>query len=281
MMLTPKSSIEKQQPFTLSPNTSKHLPRLPIMTKNHIKKCLVLGASSYIARAFCDLALSQKTSLILAGRNLDQLHELANDMATRFSQKAPPCFLFDALAIGTHETFIKNVLEQNPDLDSCLIACGTMPEQEMLIQNPQACSEMLNTNFVGLISIMNLLTQHFKNKNRGTLSCISSVAGDRGRKSNYLYGSSKAALNVYLDGLRHALFQKPILIQTVKPGPVKTPMTEGMKDLPFLTSPQKVAADIWDGIQSNKEIIYTPKRWRLIMKIITLLPGFLFKRSNL
>ncbi len=253
---------------------TKVLP-VPLMKKN----ILVLGATGGIARAFCWLALQRGYGLILAGRDKDALERMAKDISIRTDGSIIPCVLFDVCKTETHETCLEDVFELDSNLEGVFITCGIMPTQEECESDFTLCDTMIRSNFTGLVSIMNLLAKHFEKQKSGFLSCVSSIAGDRGRSKNYIYGATKAALSLYLEGLRLRL--AGILVQTVKPGPVDTPMTKGLDKLPFLTTPEKVAKDILNAIEKRKTLVYTPWIWFPIMTLLCHIPNFLWKRMKL
>jgi short-subunit dehydrogenase len=247
------------------------------------KTILVLGATSGIARAFSLQALQRGYTLILAGRDKNALERMSQDLSIRANFSPMPCLLFDACATETHETFLNEVLRLDPTLEGVFIACGTMPSQEECESHFESCDTMIRTNFTGIISILNLLVKHFEKQKSGFISCVSSVSGDRGRRNNYIYGATKAALNTYLEGLRVRLHTFGVLVQTIKPGPVDTRMTRGMSSsqLPFLATPEKVAKDILNAIEKRKNGIYTPWIWFPIMTLLCHIPTFLWKRMKL
>ena len=156
-----------------------------------------------------------------------------------------------------------------------------MYEQEACQHNHLLALETMQCNYVGLVSVMELFAAHMEEQGKGFISCITSVAGDRGRKSNYIYGSSKGALSIYLQGLRNRLHKSNVLVQTVKCGPVDTRMTREMPDLPFIVSPSVVARQIVHAIEKKRDILYAPRKWCLIMMILRSIPEFLFKRLSL
>jgi short-subunit dehydrogenase len=242
---------------------------------------LILGATSGIAEAFSRKALEKGYGVILASRNPDRLERVARDLEVRFGKDSIPRMEFDSLKPDTHAAFIEELEKRFPRIDGVLIACGIMPDQETCLEEFNQCREMMECNYVGLVSIMNRLAAFFERRNPGFISCITSVAGDRGRASNFLYGSTKAALDVYLGGLRNRLFKKGILVQTVKPGPVKTRMTEGMEDLPLMVPPERAAGDILLALERGRDVVYTPGIWKLIMAVIRAIPEGIFKRLSL
>jgi len=141
---------------------------------------------------------------------------------------------------------------------------------------------MIDVNYTSAVSILNIAANYFEERQRGFIGAISSVAGDRGRQSNYIYGSTKAGLSVYLEGLRNRLHASGVQVLTIKPGMVDTKMTYGVVyDSPLLASPTKVAQDISKGIEKKRNVLYTPWFWIVIMFIIKIIPEFIFKRTDI
>lgn len=242
---------------------------------------LIIGASSGIAEAFAFEACKKGYKLILCGRDMKRLELTANDICIRTCTEKIPCFLFDSRKTDSHKDFLNNVLKIEPRIHGVLIAAGIMPDQKECERDFQLCRDMIETNYLGLVSIMNILADYFEKEKTGFISCISSVAGERGRKSNYIYASTKAALNEYLSGVRCRLFKSNILVQTVKPGPVDTKMTKGLPKLPLLAKPEPVARYILKSIEQKKEIIFVPAIWKYIMMIIKMIPLRIFKRMGM
>lgn len=246
------------------------------MTQN--KTLLILGAKSDIAKAIAYKFSEEKFDVILAARKANQLlPSIAKDLTIKFSNKI---FLveFDGNDFESHLNFYKN-LSKKPDV--VIDVFGFLPHQIIAQNNWELSQETLNSNFVGHVSILNIIANDFEKKKRGHIVGISSVAGERGRSSNYLYGAAKAGYSTYLSGLRHRLFSKNVHVMTVKLGFVKTKMTAHLT-LPKLltTNPEKVAASIFRNYQKKKNIIYILGIWRWVMIIIKLLPHFIFKRMK-
>ena len=141
--------------------------------------------------------------------------------------------------------------------------------------------EMIEVNYSASVSILNIAANEFEARGRGFIAVLSSVAGDRGRGSNYIYGSTKAAVSTYAEGLRARLFASGVSVTTIKPGPVDTAMSFGLDKLPLLAPPEKVASDIYRGVRRKADVVYTPAPWRFIMAIICAVPSFLWKRAKL
>ena len=241
---------------------------------------LVLSADSDIAKACSAIYAKEGYSLILAGRHTNALSLQAQNISHAFNTSVHVLH-FDALQTSTHQDFFNQVLSLG-ELDGLLCFTGLLGEQDLAQQKFEIAHNIIQTNFTGLVSIINLVSQYFENIQSGFIVGISSVAGDRGRKSNYIYGASKAAFSTYLAGLRNRLFAHNVSVLTVKPGFVNTKMTQGLNFPALLSSsPEQVAQIIFNAQQKKKNSIYIKPFWRGIMFIIRLIPESLFKRLNL
>lgn len=231
---------------------------------------LILGATSAIARATAEEFAAGGHHLFLASRDTDELGRIANDLTIRFA--LPVAYgKFDADDFATHENFLHTVLEKIKHIDGVLLAFGD------LAGDPQS---IIKRNFSGAVSILNHCADYLTQQKQGFIAAISSVAGDRGRQSNYHYGAAKAGLTTYLQGLRNQLFPLGVHVITIKPGPVDTAMIFG-RAMPLVASPKKVAKDIFRAIAQRKDVVYTPWFWRYIMLVIKLIPERLFKKLRL
>jgi decaprenylphospho-beta-D-erythro-pentofuranosid-2-ulose 2-reductase len=166
-------------------------------------------------------------------------------------------------------------------IDLALIAHGVLGDQQKAQADYAAAEAVLRTNFLSAVSLVTWLANYFENQKRGTLAVISSVAGDRGRKSNYVYGASKGALNVFLDGVRNRIDRSGVNVLTIKPGFVATPMTAHLPKGPLFASPETVAQGIVRAIKGRKDVVYVPGFWAVIMLIIRSIPEAIFKKLNL
>ncbi len=239
---------------------------------------LVLGANSLIAQAAASNFAEAGHEIIFAGRNKDELSKLANDFNIRYKVNCRAEF-FDALDYQSHKKFLQDTLAKTPELNYVLIAFGYLGTQEKTQSDFTEAHKTIDTNYTGAVSICELVAAEFESQKKGNIAIISSVAGDRGRQSNYMYGSAKAGLTAYSSGLRSRLNKSGVNVLTVKPGFVATPMTFGMP-LPKLlvASPQKVGKDVYKAMIKNKSVIYTPFYWRFIMAIVKSIPEFIFKK---
>lgn len=240
-----------------------------------MKQALILGATSDIGKQI-SIQLAQKGYFLqLTGRNLNSLHELSNSIQKKFSTKVES-IQFDILHYSEHQNFYDS-LKVKPDLVICCI--GYYENQQKAFQDFDEFHKTLSINFIGICSIVNIISKDFVTRGLGTITVISSVAGVRGRQLNFIYGSSKAGLTTYLSGLRNFLYSKKVCIVTILLGPVYTKMSDGHTLLPFITlSPEIAAQKIINATLLKKDSVYIHWIWKYIMFIINSIPEFIFKR---
>lgn len=246
-----------------------------------MKRILIIGATSTIATACARLWAAQGAEFFLVARNSEKLEQTASDLQARGASKVTSHTL-DATDIAAHPQMVESCVATLHQIDIALIAHGTLPDQKKCEQSVEVALQELANNATSVIALLTLLANQFEKQQCGTLAVISSVAGDRGRHSNYLYGTAKAAVSTYCEGLRARLFKVGVHVMTIKPGFVNTPMTQGLP-LPaaLVAQPEKVAAQITRGIDKKIDTLYTPKFWGLIMLIIRSIPQSIFKRLSL
>jgi short-subunit dehydrogenase len=239
---------------------------------------LILGARSDIGLAVAHAFAERGHPVQLAARGADGLEAKKTDLALRHGV---PVTLhdFDALATEGHAAFV-DALPELPEIAVC--AVGYMGDQSTNEQDPQAAAQVLRSNFEGPASILATLANRFEQRGTGCLVGISSVAGDRGRATNYVYGSAKAGFSAFLSGLRNRLARKGVHVVTVLPGFVATRMTEGM-DLPekLTAQPEEVAEAIANAVSKRRNVIYVRPIWWLVMLIIRNIPEALFKKMSI
>jgi short-subunit dehydrogenase len=234
---------------------------------------LILGATSSIARACATEFAARGNNLFLASRDTEELARIANDLRVRYNVKIH-YGEFDAENFATHEKFWQDTLHTIGTIDGVLVAFG-------YLGNKQQSQQTIARNFSGAVSILDICANYFEQQKKGFVIGLSSVAGDRGRKSNYVYGAAKAALNVYLQGLRQRLFKNHIKVLTVKLGFVDTAMTFELPNLFLVAKPEDVAKKIVSALKQNHDNVYIPWFWRYIMLIIKSIPEVIFKRLTL
>jgi short-subunit dehydrogenase len=235
---------------------------------------LIIGAKSDIAKEVAREYAKNGYNLYLAGRNIQELQGLASDIKIR-SDVEVKLEEFDITDFESHKSFYDS-LEGKPL--GVVVVSGYMTEQKECENDWEKTLNTINVNFTGAVSILNIIANDFENRKSGFIIGVSSVAGDRGRKANYIYGSSKAAFSAYLSGLRNRLHESGVNVLTVKPGFVATKMTAGL-DLPakLTAQPEDVAKDIFVAQQRGKDVVYTKPIWRWVMMIIKMIPEWKFK----
>jgi short-subunit dehydrogenase len=245
---------------------------------NKNRYILILGANSDIAKAIAKKYAQKGYNIYLAGRDIENLKLSAKDLEIRFSINSKALFL-DILDFNSHNSFY-NSLDIKPY--GTVMTIGYLGDQKVAEKNNDEAKKIIDTNFTGVVNLLNIIANDYEERKNGFIIGISSVAGDRGRASNYLYGSAKAGFTAYLSGLRNRLSKKDVNVLTVKPGFVQTAMTENLSLPPLLTAqPDEVANDIIKAQEKNKNIIYTKWFWRIIMCIINRIPERIFKKLSL
>jgi len=239
---------------------------------------LIIGAKSDIAKATAREYAKHGYDLYLAARNAGELEEFANDVIFR-TQRSVKIVKLDILDYKSHQAFYDQLAERPFGVIS---AVGYLGNQEKAQTDFDEAKLIMDSNYTGVVSLLNIIANDFEHRRSGFMVGISSVAGDRGRKSNYIYGSAKAALTAYLSGLRNRLHDAQVHVLTVKPGFVATKMTEGM-DLPekLTAQPEEVAKDIYKSQQKGKNVLYTKWIWRWVMLIIKMIPEWKFKGMSI
>ncbi|MGC9292457.1 MAG: SDR family oxidoreductase [Acidobacteriaceae bacterium] len=241
---------------------------------------LVLGATSAIAQAWMRLLAPHGTRFFLVARNADRLQAVADDLRTR-GASAVHTETMDLDQTEAHPILLEAAAQALDHIDCVLIAHGILGDQSQAEQDFSHAAMVLHTNFFSVVSLVTWLANYFQTQGRGTLAVISSVAGDRGRKSNYIYGSSKAGLNAFLDGVRNRVDRHGVQVLTIRPGFVATPMTAHLPQGPLFAPPERVARDILRAIQKRRDILYTPWFWRWVLCLVRAIPEWKFKRMDL
>ncbi|HEV2575839.1 MAG TPA: SDR family oxidoreductase [Acidobacteriaceae bacterium] len=244
------------------------------------KRILVLGATSGIAEACIRLWASRGDHLFLVGRNAGRLAAVAADAGTRGATFVDTA-VSDLDRTEHHGDLLAHAINTLGGLDVAYLALGVLGEQPKAERNFHDAAQIIHTNYTAPVSLLTWLASYCAQRHAGTIAVLSSVAGERGRKSNYVYGSSKAGLTAFVDGLRNRIDREGVRVITIKPGPVKTSMTQGMKGQERFADVDKVAASIVRSIDRGDDIVYVPGQWRLIMAVIRAIPERVFKKLNL
>lgn len=239
---------------------------------------LIIGAKSDIAKALAKKYAQGGYDLYLAARNANDLEQFANALIATTKRDVKRVEL-NILDFDAHQKFYTDLGERP---EGVIVAAGYLGDQNRAQVEFSEAKKIIDTNYTGVVSLLNIIAEDYKQTNQGFIVAISSVAGDRGRKSNYIYGSAKAALTTYLSGLRMRLNADNVHVLTVKPGFVDTKMTKGMKLPARLTATaDEVANDIFQAQQNKKNVLYTKRVWQWIMRLICVIPERIFKRINL
>lgn len=246
------------------------------------RSVVILGATSAMARAATQAFARDGYSLVLGARNPEENERIAADLRIRFQA---PCHAlpFDALAFDTHEAFVDAchaVLDTDPT--GIVVFFGFMAEQVDAQNDFALARAMIDANLSGVISVVERFAARFEHRKSGFIGIVSSVAGDRGRQSNYIYGASKAGLSAYTQGLRNRLFASGVTVTTIKPGFVDTKMTYGLPlPGPLVATAEQAGNDIHRAVVRGKNIAYVPFFWRYLMIIIRAIPEWQFKKMTL
>lgn len=239
---------------------------------------LILGASSDIAIATARMFAKDNYDIILAGRDIQSLNAFRGDLEIRYKVKAE-AVAFDALDFISHRFFFEN-LAVKPSVTICIF--GYLGNQSKAEMDWAEAERIINTNYTGAASVLNIIAQYYQQQKSGAIAGVSSVAGERGRQSNYFYGSAKAGFTAYLAGLRNRMYKYNVHVATINPGFVDTKMTADLKLPPLLTaSPEQVAAAIKKAIIKKRNTTYVKWFWRWIMLLIKMIPEPLFKKMKM
>lgn len=249
---------------------------------NKPKKIVIIGATSSIATHCARIWVQNQTvDLTLVGRNLERLERVAADLTVRSPTSTIQVVVTDCLNPATIQTTVDDIVAKGL-VDIVLIAHGSLPEQLDCQNDLQLCQETIIVNGLSPVLYAEAFAKHLSCAGRGTIALIGSVAGDRGRQSNYIYGSAKGLVARFAQGLQHRFAGSGVKIVLIKPGPTDTPMTARFKNNGMkLATADQVAKQIVTGIEAGKSVIYTPGKWLFIMAIIQHLPAFIFNKMRI
>lgn len=245
-----------------------------------MQKVLIIGATSAIAEHTARCYAAEGAAIYLLGRNAARLQVIADDLRVRGAAQVGVGEL-DVNELASHKPALDAAVAALVGLDVALLAHGTLPDQAACEADPELARREFHTNAVATLSLMADIAARLQAQKQGTLAVISSVAGDRGRQSNYLYGAAKSAVSTYAAGLRNRLYPSGVQVLTVKPGFVDTPMTAQFRKGALWATPAYVGRKIHAAIKKRSDVLYVPGFWRLIMLIIQHVPEFIFKRLKL
>lgn len=218
---------------------------------------------------------SDGMELLLVARSQERLDSVRSDLLAR---GAANVITFEADLTASPDLVYAFAEQCFRDFDTLLLSYGTMLDQERCQVDAGYAVRELQTNLVSAVALLTIFAKHFESRRAGTIAVITSVAGDRGRRSNYVYGAAKGGLGIFLQGLRSRMHQYGIKVLTIKPGPVATLMTANLQSRRLVASPEAVGSDIYGSLtKSRAEITYTPSYWRFIMTVVRAIPEWLFK----
>lgn len=246
-----------------------------------MKNWIVVGATSAIAESVCRQWAARGYQLFLVARNEAKLADVAQDLKVRGAARVD-CFGMDVNAFEQHQPCFEAAEKSLGRIDGIFIAHGTLPDQKACEQSFSVARAEIDTNALSVISLCTLAANRFEQQRQGEIAVISSVAGDRGRQSNYVYGAAKGMVSIFLQGLRNRLAKSGVHVLTIKPGFVDTPMTANFdKGGPLWASADQVASGIVKSIDRQCNVVYLPWFWWIIMNIIRHIPEFIFKKMKL
>ncbi len=243
-------------------------------------KVLIVGATSAIAYETAKCFAQDGAELFLVGRDAEKLTTIANDLKVRGAKRVET-FLLDLNHLDRHQEMLDAAISTFGVLDMLLIAHGTLGNQQRCEQSVVETLKEFTSNCTSVISLLTISANYFEQQKRGCIAVISSVAGDRGRPSNYVYGTTKAAVSTFLQGLRSRLYKSGVSVVTIKPGLVDSPMTAALKKGPLFASPQRVGRGVYQAMKKGKAVVYLPGYWRGIMFVVRSIPEGVFKRLSL
>ncbi len=245
-----------------------------------MKKIVVIGATSAISEAFCRKYIEEGNSFYLVSRRTKLLEQIKDDLLVRGASRVE-ILKFDINDTQEHEGMLSQANDFLNGIDVVLIAHGSLPNQAKCEKSFEDTYSELMTNAISVISLLTYVANYFEKQRSGLIIVITSVAGDRGRKSNYVYGTAKGALSIFMQGLRNRLSNSGVNVITIKPGLIDTPMTKEFRKGMLWSSPSVVAQGMINAIENNRSEVYLPRYWYYIMFLIKCIPENIFKRLSL
>ena len=244
-----------------------------------MKKIVILGATSGMIQPLLRRMAERGKEMLLVARSQERLDVLRSDLLARGS---PNVVTFQADLVELQELVLAFAKECFSGFDTLLLSYGTMLDQSACQIEPEHATREFQANLVSPVAMLTLFGRYFESRSSGTIAVITSVAGDRGRRSNYVYGAAKGGLSIFLQGFRSRMHTFGVRVLTIKPGPVATSMTADMPNLRLLAAPEVVAADIYRALENPRtDVIYTPGYWRWLMGVVRIIPERAFKKLSL
>ncbi|WP_299379929.1 SDR family oxidoreductase [uncultured Kiloniella sp.] len=245
-----------------------------------MKKVLIIGATSAIAEATARLFAKRGDQLFLLARDQKKLSVIADDLKVRGAQNIHTG-VYDATGQQSSEDIFDKAIKQLDGIDILLVAHGVLPDQKACEISVGDTLKAFEVNATSVVAILTYFANVFEAQKKGSIAVISSVAGDRGRQSNYVYGAAKGAVSIFLQGLRHRLAKSGVQVLTIKPGFVDTPMTAAFDKGALWAQPEQIAKLIIKALDRKKSVVYTPWFWGVIMLIIRSVPDWIFHKTRL
>lgn len=246
-----------------------------------MEKILVFGASSKLAEETLKHIKGVNVKVMLAGPSQNKIETIKSHLQTLNPEVKYETFIINALDYDQHQNLFQHTISLFNGLDTLIVAHGTLPDNEITRKSQELSIKEFNINCVSVVSLCTIAANYFEAQKKGTIAVISSVAGERGRQSNYIYGAAKAGVSAFLQGLRNRMFEFGVNVITIKPGMVATPMTQHLPSSPLMANPEKVGKEIYKAIKNKKDILYTPSYWKFVMAIIRSIPESIFKKLKL
>ena len=244
------------------------------------KNILVIGATSLIAEHCLRIWAKERSNLYIVGRDNVKLDSISKDLVIRGAKKVNT-YIVDFNDFDKYKKMFEQIEIKLKFIDIAFIAHGILPNQKKSETNLNLIIQQINTNATSSVLMLSHLANKFENQKSGTIAIISSVAGDRGRSSNYIYGSSKAMINTFTSGLRQRLYKSNVKVLTIKPGFVDTPMTAHLNKNFLWSKPQNIAKKIVKAIGSKNDEIYLSNFWSIVMFIIKIIPNFIYNKFKI
>ena len=243
-------------------------------------RILIVGAASAIAQEAAKWFAKDGVEFFLVARSAEKLEDIGNDLKVRGAKRIET-FVLDVNDLDRHQEMVETAISTLDGLDMVLISHGTLGDQQKCEKSVTETLKEFATNCTSVISLLTILANYFEQQRRGCIAVVSSVAGDRGRKSNYVYGASKGAVSIFLQGLRNRLDKSGVAVVTIKPGIVDTPMTAALKKGLLFANVRGVGQGVYQAMKKRKEVVYLPWYWRPVMFMMRRIPEPVFKKLSM